>query len=91
MPTRAPAHQAAGPLQIRGALATRYADVFTPAALTALELLAPDRARAVRGHLAGLDAHELMQLYGWSYQRTRNLVARGMADLRDALRARGVA
>ena len=57
----------------------------------ALATLAPDRARAVRGHLAGLDAHELMQLYGWSYQRTRNLVARGMADLRDALRARGVA
>ncbi len=46
MPTRAPAHQAAGPLQIRGALATRYADVFTPPALTALELLAPlDRDR----------------------------------------------
>ena len=46
MPTRAPAHQAAGPLQIRGTLATRYADVFTPAALTALELLAPfDRDR----------------------------------------------
>ena len=46
MPNRAPLHQAAGPLQIRGALATRYADVFTPPALTALELLAPlDRDR----------------------------------------------
>ncbi len=57
----------------------------------ALDTLAPDRARAVRGHLAGLGVNELMQLYGWPYQRTRNLVARGMADLKDALRARGVA
>lgn len=46
MPNRAPAHQAAGPLQIRGALASRYADVFTAPALTALELLATfDRDR----------------------------------------------
>jgi RNA polymerase sigma factor (sigma-70 family) len=57
----------------------------------AIEALAPDRARAVRGHLAGFSVDELMQLYGWSYQRTRNLVARGMADLKDALRARGAA
>ncbi|MCC7126921.1 MAG: malate synthase [Acidobacteria bacterium] len=46
MRTPPPGHQAAGPLQIRGSLATRYADVFTPAALVALELLAPfDRDR----------------------------------------------
>ena len=57
----------------------------------ALDTLAPDRARAVRGHLAGLTVDEVMQLHGWSYQRTRNLVARGMADLKAALRARGVA
>jgi DNA-directed RNA polymerase specialized sigma24 family protein len=55
-----------------------------------LGALAEDRARAVRGHLAGLDVAELMALYGWTYQRARNLVARGMADLRHALRARGV-
>jgi RNA polymerase sigma factor (sigma-70 family) len=56
----------------------------------ALDALAPDRARAVRGHLAGLTVDEVMQLYGWSYQRTRNLVARGMTDLKAALNARGV-
>ena len=51
MRTPPPGHQAAGPLQIRGSLATRYADVFTPEALVALELLAPfDR-----------DRHALMQ------------------------------
>lgn len=46
MPTRTPGHHAAGPLDIRGTLATRYADVFTREALVALELLAPlDRDR----------------------------------------------
>lgn len=56
----------------------------------ALQALSPERAQAVRGHLAGLSVDELMRLRGWSYQRARNLVARGMADLRARLRARGV-
>ena len=51
--------------------------------------LAPDRGRAVRAHLSGFDAREIMALYGWTYQKTRNLVARGMADLRAELRTRG--
>jgi RNA polymerase sigma factor (sigma-70 family) len=55
-----------------------------------LDGLAEDRARAVRAHLAGFDVAETMALYGWTYQRARNLVARGLADLRAALRARGV-
>jgi len=55
---------------------------------TAVAALALDRRRAVQGHLAGFSVHELMDLYGWSYQRARNLIARGMADLRAALRAR---
>jgi RNA polymerase sigma factor (sigma-70 family) len=55
-----------------------------------LEGLSDDRARAVRAHLGGLEVAEIMRLYGWSYQRARNLVARGMADLRAALGARGV-
>ena len=57
---------------------------------TCVGALPEERARAVRGHLEGLDVAELMQLYGWTYQRARNLVARGMADLRAALRKRGV-
>jgi RNA polymerase sigma factor (sigma-70 family) len=56
----------------------------------AIAALAPDRARAVRAHLGGWSAQEIMELTGWSYQRTRNLVARGMADLRSALVAKGV-
>ena len=55
----------------------------------ALSSLAPDRARAVRAHLGGWSVQELMELTGWSYQRTRNLIARGMADLRAVLIERG--
>lgn len=55
-----------------------------------LDALAPDRARAVRAHLAGFDVGDTMRLYGWTYQRARNLVARGMSDLRAALRKKGV-
>lgn len=54
-----------------------------------LETLAPERARAVKAHLAGFTVDEVMALCGWPYQKTRNLIARGMADLRTALRERG--
>jgi RNA polymerase sigma factor (sigma-70 family) len=93
--------QERGDVPIETASADAIADqVDTHAALESRELgetiemcvgaLARDRARAVRGHLAGFDVAELMALYGWTYQRARNLIARGMADLRLALRARGV-
>lgn len=53
---------------------------------SALAGLHPDRARAARGHLVGLSASDLMSLHGWPYQKARNLIARGMADLRERLR-----
>jgi RNA polymerase sigma factor (sigma-70 family) len=49
------------------------------------ETLLEDRRRAVIAHLAGYQVREIMDAYGWTYQRARNLVARGMADLRRAL------
>lgn len=49
---------------------------------TVLSTLGVDRARAVRAHLAGLSVEEMMHLYGWSYQKARNLVARGIADVK---------
>lgn len=56
----------------------------------ALAVLARDRQTAVRAHLAGFSVEDVMDTYGWSYQKARNLVARGMKDLREALRARGI-
>ncbi len=52
--------------------------------------LLPDRRKAVGQHLAGYRVLEIMQRYDWSYSRARNLIARGMADLRHRLRAMGV-
>lgn len=51
-----------------------------------LAQLPADRRRAVQAHLAGLTAEEVGAVTGWSYNRTRNLVAKGMADLRRGLR-----
>jgi RNA polymerase sigma factor (sigma-70 family) len=56
----------------------------------ALDGMPADRARAVRAHLQGLTVQEIMTLHGWRYQKARNLVSRGMADLRTTLRQRGV-
>jgi RNA polymerase sigma-70 factor (ECF subfamily) len=52
---------------------------------TALGRLAPDRRRAVRARLVGLEYDEIERLTGWPYDRTRNLVSRGLADLRKLL------
>jgi RNA polymerase sigma factor (sigma-70 family) len=55
-----------------------------------LASLTPDREKAVRGHLLGFDVAEIMRMYGWPYQKTRNLIARGMADLRRSLQEKGL-
>jgi DNA-directed RNA polymerase specialized sigma24 family protein len=49
--------------------------------------LAPERRQAVQAHLTGFQFQELMSMHGWSYQKARNLVSRGMADLRLRLGA----
>lgn len=53
--------------------------------LAAVRALAPERQAAVRAHLEGFQFQEVMDMHGWSYQKARNLVARGMADLRASL------
>ena len=49
-----------------------------------------DRGRAVRAHLRGFEIGEIMGLYGWPYQKARNLLSRGMTDLRQLLREKAV-
>ncbi|MFQ5525884.1 MAG: RNA polymerase sigma factor, partial [Thermoanaerobaculia bacterium] len=56
----------------------------------ALKTLSPRRRRAVQAHLAGYTVNEIMGLFGWSYNKARNLIARGKAELRRALIERGV-
>jgi RNA polymerase sigma-70 factor (ECF subfamily) len=52
----------------------------------ALARLSPDRRVAVRLHLKGKDRDAIAEFTGWSEARTRNLLYRGLTDLREALR-----
>jgi RNA polymerase sigma-70 factor (ECF subfamily) len=54
-----------------------------------VELLVESRRAVVRMYLAGFDREEIQQLLGWSEAKTRNLLYRGLADLRATLQARG--
>ena len=52
--------------------------------------IAPARRPVVRMHLAGHSREEIAELLGWTEAKTRNLLYRGLADLREGLRARGI-
>lgn len=51
----------------------------------ALDGLAEDRRTAVKLHLQGFTTNEIADLLGWTEARARNLVSRGMKDLRSRL------
>ena len=55
-----------------------------------IERLPIDRRRAVRLHLQGLTTEEVARALRWTEPKARNIVYRGLADLRRALRALGV-
>jgi RNA polymerase sigma-70 factor (ECF subfamily) len=57
---------------------------------TALATLSESRRQAVQLHLQGLTVPEIAELLQWSEARARNLVYRGMQDLREALRREGI-
>lgn len=77
---------AAGSADPEAALRARDIALATEAAIVAMH---PERALAVRAHLFGLTVEEIMAAHGWSYHKARNLIARGTADLRAALRDKG--
>lgn len=56
----------------------------------AIGRLAENRRLAVRLHLQGLTSDEIGDLLGWTEPKARNLVSRGMRDLREALAAEGI-
>ncbi len=59
--------------------------------MDAVNELAPDRRAAVKLHLAGYRREEIASMLGWNDIRTRNLVHRGIADLRARLTTLGLA
>jgi len=56
----------------------------------AIALLAESRRAVVRMHLAGYERQEIADLLGWSEAKTRNLLYRGLADLRQVLDSWGI-
>jgi RNA polymerase sigma factor (sigma-70 family) len=56
----------------------------------AVEALSIDRRVAVRFHLAGYDRDDIARALGWSEARTRNLLYRGLDDLRRRLVDMGI-
>lgn len=56
----------------------------------ALGELATARRAPVRMYLSGYSKEEICEVLGWTEARTRNLLYRGLADLRDVLTRRGV-
>jgi RNA polymerase sigma-70 factor (ECF subfamily) len=55
-----------------------------------LRELHESRRAVVRMYLAGYDRFEIADLLGWTEGKTRNLLYRGLEDLRQVLRARGI-
>jgi RNA polymerase sigma-70 factor (ECF subfamily) len=56
----------------------------------AIETITPSRRPVVRMYLAGYSREEIGALMGWSEAKTRNLLYRGLADLRERLAGMGV-
>jgi RNA polymerase sigma factor (sigma-70 family) len=56
----------------------------------ALARLPENRRRAVGLHLEGMTKQEIGDLLGWTESKARNLVYRGLQDLREQLQAEGV-
>jgi len=56
----------------------------------AVESLSTDRRVAVRFYLSGYDRDHIARVLGWSEARTRNLLYRGLEDLRERLSAMGI-
>ena len=56
----------------------------------ALQSIAASRRPVVRMYLAGYGTTEIGELMGWTEAKARNLVYRGLADLRQRLSAMGI-
>jgi RNA polymerase sigma-70 factor (ECF subfamily) len=56
----------------------------------AIETIPASRRPVVRMYLAGYPREEIADLMGWSEAKTRNLLYRGLADLRERLTQMGI-
>jgi RNA polymerase sigma-70 factor (ECF subfamily) len=56
----------------------------------AIESIPLSRRPAVRMHLMGHSRDEIARVMGWTQAKARNLIYRGLADLRERLEAQGI-
>ena len=56
----------------------------------AIEAITPSRRPVLRMYLAGYSREEVAATMGWSEAKTRNLLYRGLADLREHLTEMGI-
>jgi RNA polymerase sigma factor (sigma-70 family) len=56
----------------------------------ALDTLLESRRSVVRLYLMNMSLEEIAEFYAWSKDKTRNLLYRGLADLRNELRRSGI-
>ena len=56
----------------------------------AVEQLIPARRSVVKMYLSGYGREEIADLLGWTEPKTRNLLYRGLADLREILTGMGI-
>ena len=56
----------------------------------AIEAITPSRRPVVRMYLAGYSGEEVAKVMGWSEAKTRNLLYRGLGDLRARLKDMGI-
>jgi RNA polymerase sigma-70 factor (ECF subfamily) len=66
------------------------ADELGARILGAVDSLHASRRVVVRMYLSGYDREEIAELLGWTEAKTRNLLYRGLADLRTRLAAMGI-
>ena len=84
----APALPPADPRQSPDAVVARRRAM--EALMKALAQLPANRRRCVELHLQGFSTNEIAELEGWTEAKARNLVYRGVAELRETLRKEGI-
>jgi RNA polymerase sigma-70 factor (ECF subfamily) len=74
----------------RGPHAAAEAEELAETVVRAVDLMPASRRPVVRMYLAGYSREEIADFLGWSEAKTRNLLYRGLADLRNRLTEWGI-
>jgi DNA-directed RNA polymerase specialized sigma24 family protein len=56
----------------------------------AVNSLIESRRKVVRLHLLGMNIEEISAFYGWSHDKTRNLLYRGLTDIKKLLKKKDI-